>query len=439
VPSDLRNIVAKELKEIIRDPRLLIGMIVVPVLILPLMGFGIRIAFEASEEELSKMEIGVVNLDLADGNHTYSDRLYSVFTLRKISLRNSTEVQVQLAVDWARENELKTLIVIPANFSETILNGNSSELQIYQILQSFGFDEAAGIEAVSASIAVFNRIIIEERLASVSPGSSVDDFMTPAQVKEGSVVRGTIVDVPPAIVLNTIMSTSYMIPIVIAMVIILAAQLAATSVAMEKEQKTMEVLLTLPIRRTTILVGKLSGVILVAALATFAMILSFTYYMSSFQIGGAQRINLEEAGIAPDLLGYTLLTASLFLSIISALALAVLLAAYTKDVRSAQSLLGILFLPIFMPAFLLMFAPIEILPIGLQGVIYAIPFSYSSLAAKALYTKEYLVIVLGIAYQIIFTAVVLGIAAKFFASEKILTAQLKLRRGKKKKASSEIE
>ena len=216
---------------------------------------------------------------------------------------------------------------------------------------------------------------------------------------------------------------------------ILAAQLAATSVAMEKEQKTLEVLLTLPIKRINILLGKLSGVIAVSALATVAMLLSYGYYMSSFTSMGGAQLDLATDGMAPDMTGYALLAASLFLSIISALALAVLLAAYTKDVRSAQSLLGILFLPIFIPAFLLMFAPVEILPAGLQAVIYAIPFSYPSIASKALYTKDYAVVALGVIYQIIFTAVVLLIAARFFASEKIMTA--KLRWGKKRKAEME--
>jgi ABC-2 type transport system permease protein len=167
------------------------------------------------------------------------------------------------------------------------------------------------------------------------------------------------------------------------------------------------------------------------------MLLSFGYYMSSFTFAGGAQVDLAAVGLTPDMTGYALLAASLFLSIISALALAVLLAAYTKDVRSAQSLLGVLFLPIFIPAFLLMYAPIEILPAGLQAVLYAIPFSYPSIASKALYTKDYAVVALGVVYQLIFTAVVLIIAARFFASEKIMTA--KLRWGRKRKAETEME
>ena len=46
MPRELQNIVKKELREMFRDPRLFLGIIVVPILMLPLMGGGIRIATE---------------------------------------------------------------------------------------------------------------------------------------------------------------------------------------------------------------------------------------------------------------------------------------------------------------------------------------------------------------------------------------------------------
>jgi len=48
--SGLRNIVAKEVKELIRDPRILLGIILVPLLMFPLMGFMIRTSQEAAME-----------------------------------------------------------------------------------------------------------------------------------------------------------------------------------------------------------------------------------------------------------------------------------------------------------------------------------------------------------------------------------------------------
>jgi len=436
MPHELRNIVVKELREIVRDPRLLIGMIVVPVLMMPLMGVGIRSAMEASQEQVSKMETGLLNEDWATGNRTYSELLYNMMFLNNLIIENSTAPDAASSITWAVENGISTLVVIPPMFSEEIASGRSVNVSVYQMLSHYGFDELAGSGRMDAVFTLFNNYVLHERLGNNYTSSNPYQLPVPANVVSQSVVKGEVVNVSPTSLINTVFSSGLMVPIAISVVMILAAQLAATSVAMEKEQKTLEVLLTLPIKRINILLGKLSGVIVVSALATVAMLFSYGYYMSSFtSIGGGSQLDLASIGLAPDMTGYALLAASLFLSIISALALAVLLAAYTKDVRSAQSLLGVLFLPIFIPAFLLMFAPVEILPGGMQVIIYAIPFSYPSIASKALYTKEYTIIALGVLYQIIFTAVVLFIAARLFASEKIMTARLKW----SKKRKVEIE
>ena len=60
-----------------------------------------------------------------------------------------------------------------------------------------------------------------------------------------------------------------------------------------------------------------------------------------------------------------------------------------------------------------------------QAVILAIPFTYPVIAAKAMYTGEYAVLLFGIVYQLVFTAVIIYIASRFFSSEKIMTARLK--------------
>jgi ABC-2 type transport system permease protein len=437
MPHELRNIVVKELREIVRDPRLLIGMIIVPVLMMPLMGVGIRSAMEAAQEEVSKMETGLLNQDHATGGHNYSDLLYALMIQNNMIIRNSTAPDANTAVSWAVQNDIGTLVVLPPTFSEEIGNGTSVNVSVYQVLSHFGFDEMAGSERVNSVFTLFNNIILHEMLGDNYSSSNPIQPPVPANVVSQSVIKGEVINVSPSNLINSIYTTGLLIPMAFSIVIVLAAQLAATSVAMEKEQKTLEVLLTLPIKRINILLGKLSGVILVSALATIAMLLSFGYYMSSLTAVGGTQVDLASIGLTPDMTGYALLAASLFLSIISALALAVLLAAYTKDVRSAQSLLGVLFLPIFLPAFLLMFAPVEILPAGLQAIIYAIPFSYPSIASKALYTKDYAVVALGVVYQIVFTAIVLIIAARFFASEKIMTAKLKW--GRKRKAEAEME
>jgi ABC-2 type transport system permease protein len=60
-------------------------------------------------------------------------------------------------------------------------------------------------------------------------------------------------------------------------------------------------------------------------------------------------------------------------------------------------------------------------------VLLAIPYTHPMLAAQATLTGNYVLAIVGVAYVAIFTVALLYIAAKLFATEKILTAKLKLR------------
>ncbi len=119
-------------------------------------------------------------------------------------------------------------------------------------------------------------------------------------------------------------------------------QIAATSVAMEKEEKTLETLLTLPMDRLSILLGKLSGSIIVAAVGAVAYMAGYSYLLSSAMSGVPANLNLDFAalGLTPLFYGYLLLGTSLFVTMLSALALAIIMSAFAEYVRSAQSFVG---------------------------------------------------------------------------------------------------
>ncbi len=71
-------------------------------------------------------------------------------------------------------------------------------------------------------------------------------------------------------------------------------------------------------------------------------------------------------------------------------------------------------------------------PPALQAAIYAIFLSYSTVASQALYTKSYLIVIVGILYPIGFTIAILWVASRFFASEKVFIAKLRFGRARKK-------
>jgi len=417
--KDLKAIVSKEVKELVRDPRILLGMIIVPVIMFPIMGAVMQSVFTQVQEGMKQVTVGVADFDHGNWSQALIENLIGIGA--NVTQINEVNSEIE-AIQRMQEYNLTDLIVIPDGFSQNITERREAQLKIYSVYKGSGMVESARSEAVSSLIERIKRLW------------SPDPFI----VSENSVVKGQPVPIPPSTLSNLAMSQYIVTPIAIMIIIVMAMQLAATSVASEKEEKTLETLLSLPINRFTILMGKLFGSIIVALIGAVAYLIGFTYYMGSMftliptEIG----VDLAELGLTPTPLGYVLMGISLFVSLLSALALAVVISAFTEDVRSAQAIVGYIYPLIFIPMFLLMYLDVSSLSLPLRILIFAIPYSHPILTARAAITGDYTIAIGGIIYVSIFTVAILYVAARFFATEKVLTARIKLRKLRKPREES---
>ncbi|MEM3356534.1 MAG: ABC transporter permease, partial [Candidatus Bathyarchaeia archaeon] len=317
------------------------------------------------------------------------------------------------------------ILEIPEGFSENVtahFNNSSvkASLNFYGALLGTSAFESVSSSVIDSLVSAFNRIIAPDVL-----------YTEKSAIVKGEVKHG----VDPGMLSGLMMSQSIALPITIMILLTYSVQIAATSVAMEKEEKTLETLLTLPMDRLAILLGKLSSSIIVAAIGAVAYMAGYTYLIGSIMTNVTSGINVDLAslGLAPSFLGYLLLGISLFVTMLSALALAVILSAFAEDVRSAQSFVGYIYPFIFIPAFALMYIDINTLPFALRLIFYAIPYSHPIIASKAVIMGDHLTAALGIVYVSAFTAIIMYAASRLFATEKILTAKLKFRGVMKKR------
>ena len=408
--SGLGNVIIKEVKELVRDPKILLGIILVPALMFPIMGLAVQTSMKTTEERMKHISIAVMDLD--KGNVTSSLKEFLTnqgITIDEIDTTNSDE-----AFEYVQESNATALIIIPEGFSYNVTNHLQAELEVYGVFRGVGIAESASSGVVSALVESFKRFL------------APDPFIAHQQ----SIVKGKSVPINPSSLFGAMMSQSMGMPIGIMMLLIFAMQLAATSVASEKEEKTLETLLTLPINRFTILAGKMTGSIIVAVAGAVAYLVGAIYYMGSFMGLMPAEIGLDLAaiGLAPTPIAYLLLGASLFMALLSALALAVSMSVFAEDVRGAQALVGPLTMLFVFPMLFTMFTDIYSLPFPLMIVLLAIPFTHPMLASNVALTGDYLTAVIGIVYMSIFTVVVLYIAARIFGTEKILTAKLRFRK-----------
>jgi len=406
-------------------------MIIVPLIIFPLMGFAVQTSMKAAEESMGNISIAVVDLDKG----TVAENLTNFLTTRNVAIVKIDDLNFTEAVNYVQQSNLTGLIVIPLNFSNNITGGLKAELDVYTVFRGGGIVESTSSSMINTLLKSFEESLVVQKVGEKF--QAPENILDPIDMSEKSIVKGKSVNIHPSVLFGLMWSQSMGMPIGIMMLLIFAMQLAATSVASEKEEKTLETLLTLPINRLTILAGKLTGSIIVAVVGAIAYLVGFTYYMGSFmgimpaEIG----VDLGAIGLAPTLLSYLLLGASLFVSLISALALAISISVFAEDVKGAQALVGPLSMLLIFPMIFMMFTDIYALPFPLMIVLLAIPFTHPMLASKVAFTGDYLTAVMGIVYVSIFTIAVLYIAARLFGTEKILTAKLKfkwLRRRKRK-------
>lgn len=422
----LGNVIIKEVKELIRDPKILLGVILVPALMFPIMGLAVQTAMETAQESMRSISIGVMDLDKGP----FAEKLTNFLTNLNVTIVEIDNMNFAEAVDYVQQSNLTGFVVIPSGFSNNITEGSSAELDVYTVFRGGGIAESTGSSTISVLLKTFEEGLVFQKILEKFPEEDPEIILNPIGMSEKSIIKGKSVNINPSALFSAMMSQSMGMPIGIMMLLIFAMQLAATSVASEKEEKTLETLLTLPINRFTILAGKMTGSIIVAVVGAVAYIVGAIYYMSSFMRMMPAEIGVDFAaiGLAPTPMSLLLLGASLFMSLISALALAISISVFAEDVRGAQALVGPLTMLFVFPMLFTMLTDIYALPFPLMIVLLAIPFTHPMLASNVAFTGDYLTAVIGIVYMSIFTVVVLYIAARIFGTEKILTAKLKFRK-----------
>jgi ABC-2 type transport system permease protein len=425
------NFLLKELKELVRDPKILLGMIIVPLVMFPVLGGVISYATQSAQERATKATIIVV-----DNDGGYWARNFTA-SLQEANVRIFNESNIMLdnenVTRLLSKYNATQILEIPRGFNDTInayISGQkvSVTLRFYGVLLGPSAFESISSSVIDALVSKFNR--------EVAP-----DVLT---VEKSAIIKGEVKHgVDPSVLSGLLMSQSIALPITIMILLTYSVQIAATSVAVEKEEKTLETLLTLPMDRLSILLGKLSGSIIIAAVGAVAYMAGYSYLLGSAMSGIPASINLDLAalGLTPSFYGYLLLGISLFVTMLSALALAVIMSAFAEDVRSAQSFVGYIYPLIFLPSFALIYLDINTLPLALKIVFYAIPFSHPIIASRAIIMGDYWTAISGIVYVSIVTMIVMYAASRLFATEKILTAKIRFKRIRKrgKKTAEEFQ
>ena len=411
----IRNIIKKEFKELIT-----VSTLLSMVLIALVFGFMGMMIGRVDIETEGKPVIGVVVRD----NGNFSNIAETVFNEGADVIYDGDDAEEGLKK--VKEENGVALLLIPENFSENIYANHPGEIEVFWIMRGAGMMDSISSSVVEELVRSLDRAISEkliEQNSSLDPAFTLD----PTIRTDTTIFKGKeIIGLSPGEIGNMLMAQSITIPIVIMMLIMIAGGSVISSMGLEKENKTLETLLTLPVRRSHIVIGKIVGSALVGLLMATIYMIGFAYYMGSFQTSD---INLADFGLALGMQDYLLVGISLFVALLAGLSLCMVLGTFAKNFRSAQTLIFPITIMAMIPMFIIMFKDFDTIPAALQILLFAIPFSHPMMAMRALMLDNYALVISGIAYSAIFAAVTIAITVRIFNTDRLLTGSVKRRKG----------
>jgi ABC-2 type transport system permease protein len=424
------NLLKKEIKELVTKQ--LIISLAFTILLFNFIG-------QVSKKEVQKA-IGVQTISALDEDGSAgSQALLKGLESARFKILDQSGKTKEQAIETAKAGESKLLLVIPKGFGDSLTELKPSEIETYSFMRSFSLIGARGQVVVGGVISALNNVLSNNFLKDKLPEFDPQSLKNPIKSKDYVIVRDRMAEGSAGMVAGLISQQSLLIPVVLMMIVMYSSQMVISAVAMEKQNKTLETLLTVPIKRTSIITAKMLAAGLVGLISAAVYMFGFKGFVGGIgeeaaragvQAGGAAI--MRQLGLYFNTTGYVILGVSLFLAILVALALAMILGVLAEDFRSAQNMIMPLMFMVMIPYFISLFADINTVSLPIKIFILVIPFSHPFLVSQNLYLGNWGMIAGGLAYMLVVFVGLTIFAARVFSSDKILT--MKLRFGKKKSA-----
>jgi len=398
--SSVRNIAIvyrKELTEALRDRRTLISMIVIPLLLFPILAVGIGYTAAELFGELSRQPSRIMIL----GGEDSPDVTTGLKAAENLRVVPTTANYVDLISD----KKIRAAVDIPTGFQAAIERGERPDVKIYVF--SGDLKSNTGALRVERFFTGYRDTLVRARLTSHQLPASL---MKPFDIEQKNVVSA-----------DKVAGETYggLIPYLAILMCMTGAMYPAMDLtAGEKERGTMETILSSPISRTHLVLGKflvvLTASLTTATLSVCSMAASFTVlsHLAPVQGGGEGMPIIPihaKAALAVFLMAVPI--GALFSSAMITISL------FAKTFKEAQSYLTPMTFIVLFPSIAAVIPGIE-----LTTKLALIPILNVSLLCKELITGTYHwnYIALIFVSTCVWAAAGLFLAVKMFQRESVL-------------------
>ncbi len=417
------NLLKKEIRELIT--RQLIFSLLFTLVLFYFIG---QLAKGEVKKAAAAQEISALDLD----GSQFSNELIKGLQSAKFKVELLKEKNKEKAIDSVKASDTNLLLVIPEGFGESVSEFKIKQIETYTFLRSFSISAARNSAAFKAVISAINNYLSNDFLKKKIPEANPESLKNPIKSKDFVIVKDKSAEASASDITGLVTSQTVFVPIILMMIIIYSSNMVISAIAMEKQNKTLETLLTVPISRASIITTKMLSSGLIGLISAVIYMVGFRSFMrglygdipASSQMSGV----IQKLGLSLNTNSYIILGISLFFAILCALAMAIILGVLAEDFRSAQTLIMPVMFLVMIPYFIFFLSDVKSLSLPVRIFVLAIPFTHPFLTTQNIFLENYNAILYGILYMFVVFAILVAIAARIFSTDKILTMKLRLGR-----------
>jgi len=342
INSRLTSLIRKEFIQILRDPRTLILVLVIPIMQLLLLGY-------AATNDVRNVPLAVFDQDRGPAARALLDA-YRTADYFRIEYDVDSESELRILID---DGQARAGLIIPPNYSQQLESDGVA--QVAFVLD--GSDPTVASTSLSAAQLIGQSLATKVMAERLARGGQATSLKLPIEVR-------TQVWYNPDLV-----SAFFMIPGVIGMILYaLTSILTATAIVRERERGTIEQLIVTPIRPWELVVGKILPYVILAFLNTLEVLAIGSWW---FKVPIRGELSL------------IFLLSGVFL--LSSLGIGLLASTIANTQQEAMLTVWMTLLPgIFLSGF---FFPLEAMPKVLQWISYLMPLRYYLVIIRSLLLK----------------------------------------------------
>jgi len=326
----LRRLIWKEIYVTLRNPQIIISILLVPILFIAMGGLVSAGMYEAKKAVLQ------TKIYILDQDNTWltKDLLKELMKSLPGKVVQVTEQEVRRELNFSKYD---LLLIIPRGFTNEVLSTSKGYMTTYINLESLSIAATSKLSIVNELRSIITGVV----KSLVATHENVNISILRISVSfDTKVFVGSLTLKPQDV--NMLSSMIFGVSFVIAMMLGIIFQFSALSMAQEKEEKTFEVILAQPVSRTHIGIAKMVGVIVLALIEISVFTTSWLYYMKSIISVSASQSTFSSIALIKSLgaSGISALLIDVFIIMMCASIIGLIIGGISRDTRSAGMFVG---------------------------------------------------------------------------------------------------